>query len=155
MVGGYPYDFTRGDDYIVLVRRTKQGRMCSGSEPCSRFGALDRDDGARMADATEIVKRETDCTVFEEPRRWNRAVKSRGKSVEERPADGVLFDRDNISAGVGQMNLVVVIENSVDPSFELAAVALLASIRSVAGDWRHRESMLYGWWRCSSRGGMS
>lgn len=71
MAGWYRYDFTAEAVFPVVVRRTKQGSTCPGSEPCTRGRSLKLDRKARMAAAMEKAKRETDCAVVDRRQRYN------------------------------------------------------------------------------------
>lgn len=71
VAGWYQYNFTPGDVCPVPARCAKQWKKCLGAEPCFWFGALERDDGARMAAATERVKIKTARAVSEERRELN------------------------------------------------------------------------------------
>lgn len=77
------------------------------------------------------AKRKADCVVCGERLRLNRASKSREEGVEEKPVEGVPFDRGNSPAGAVKEALVVVIEDRVASFPGLPAVTLPAGIRSV------------------------
>lgn len=77
------------------------------------------------------VKWETDRSVSEQRRRWNRSVKAKRRGDEESSTDGSRMQRDDVIIGISQKMSAVVIEDSVAALFAVNVGAPVAEARSV------------------------
>lgn len=116
--GWCPHDFTTWEVFLIVARRTKQGRACSETEPQTRVGLSRLDKKDWMTATMEKIKEEPVYAAAEELRGRNGAANAKKERVNESLADDVLVTHDNVahknvSTSCGLENFVVVVEDSV------------------------------------------
>lgn len=148
VVGWYPCDFTTEDVNVVLLRRSKHGRKCSGAVPHTRVGPLTVVGEDRNKAVTDRVQRKTESAATEKRRIWDRAAKAERKNANARSNGNVPGARESgvrktVAVRSEQEGSAVVIEDSLESNSEVGAGATPADVSSVqmTSDVRSQRSI--------------